>query len=121
VGTILFIGGAGKAFGWFGGMGVEATIQAFTTHTQIPAWLGYVSIAAELAGGALLVIGCATRLAALALAINMVVAGIVTIPMGFMAVAAYPFSLAVSAVAILLTGPMRYSVDAAVWGDPDLP
>jgi uncharacterized membrane protein YphA (DoxX/SURF4 family) len=44
--------------------------------------------------------------------INMLVATILTMPKGFLAGgAAYPFSLTVSAIIILLAGPMAYSVD----------
>lgn len=114
VGGILFIVGAGKVFGWFGGQGMEATIQGFVTHLHFTVFWAYVSTYTELVGGAFLVAGFLTRPAALAVAINMLVAGIVTLPMGFLATASYPFSLMVSAVVILLAGPQRFSVDEMI-------
>jgi putative oxidoreductase len=115
LGGILFGAGAGKAFGWFGGSGLEATIRGFAEQLAIPALLAYLSIYTELIGGALLAVGLLTRPAALAIAINMLVATVVMWPHGFFAGgAAYPFTLLVSSLAILLSGPMQYSVDARV-------
>jgi putative oxidoreductase len=114
VGGILFAAGAGKVFGWFGGMGMEATVESFAAHSGISAPWAYLSTYTELVGGLLLALGLLTRPAAIAVAVNMLVAGILTIPMGFLAVAAYPFSLMASAAAIAVAGPMRYSLDAII-------
>jgi putative oxidoreductase len=66
-----------------------------------------------LIGGALLVLGLLTRPAAFAVMINMLVATITSWPNGFIVGgAAFPFSFLVSAIIILLAGPMAYSVDA---------
>ena len=118
VGVILFVVGAGKVFGWFGGYGLEATIHAFVTIFKIPGPLAYLSTFTEFIGGVLLIVGFLTRPAALAVAINMLVATIITLPMGFIGAnggAAWPGSLMVSAIVILLAGPMAYSVDALLW------
>lgn len=112
VGGILFVVGAGKAFGWFGGMGMAATVQAFTTKMGFPAPLAYINSYAELIGGGLLVLGLLARPAAFAVMINMAVATIVTLPQGLFA--AYPLSLFMSALVILLAGPMGYSVDSVL-------
>ncbi|MGN6165464.1 MAG: DoxX family protein [Flavisolibacter sp.] len=113
VGIIFFVAGAGKVFGWFGGMGMQATLDVFKTQTHISTAWTYIHCYVELAGGLLLIIGLLTRPAAFLLVINMLVA---TVIMGtrnfFMGGAAYPFSLMVSSLAILLTGPMAYSIDA---------
>lgn len=111
VGLILFVAGAGKAFGWFGGQGLEQTIQSFIEGGfAVP--LIYMSIFTELIGGFLLIVGFLTRPAAVAVAINMLVATIVLLPDGFiMGRAAYPFSLLIITIVILLAGPMTYSVD----------
>src|SRR5690349_6098809 len=77
VGTILFVAGAGKVFGWFGGFGLEATIGYFSKSGISEFW-AYVSSYTELIGGLLLIIGLLTRVAAFALFINMMVAVIVT-------------------------------------------
>ena len=117
VGVILFAAGAGKVFGWFGGQGLEATIQGFVNYMHIPAFLGYVSTFTELLGGLLLILGLITRPAAFAVFINMLVAGIVSLPKGFLIGAAYPFSLMSMALVILLIGPMGISLDAILFGN----
>jgi len=113
VGIVFFVAGAGKVFGWFGGMGLQATLDIFKTQTNISAAWTYIHCYVELIGGLLLIVGLLTRLAAFLLVINMLVAIII---MGtknfFMGGAAYPFSLMVSSLVILLTGPMAYSIDA---------
>jgi putative oxidoreductase len=78
----------------------------------IPAFLAYTSMFTEFIGGFLLIVGFLTRPAAFAVMINMLVATILTLPMGFFVVAAYPLSLTISAVIILLAGPMAYSIDS---------
>lgn len=112
VGLILFGVGSGKVFGWFGGFGLEQTLQFYVMDMGIPTPFAYLSIYTELIGGFLLAAGLFTRLAALAIMANMLVATIFTLPMGVLTVAAYPFSLAISALVILLAGPMAYSIDS---------
>jgi len=114
VGIILFAFGAGKAFGWFGGFGLEQTLQYYVMDTGIPAPLAYLSIFTEFFGGFLLIVGLLTRPAAFAIMVNMLVATIITLPLGILTVAAYPFSLMISAMIILLAGPMAYSADFLV-------
>ena len=112
VGVILFVVGAGKVLGWFGGQGMQATVQGFATM-GIPASFTYLSSYTEFIGGALLAIGLWTRPAALLITINMLVATYVMLPGGFfLGGAAYPFTLGVVSLAILLAGPMAYSMDA---------
>jgi len=111
VGLILFGVGSGKVFGWFGGYGLELTIRNFVTM-GIPAPLAYLSTFTELIGGSLLMVGLFTRPAAFAVMMNMLVATVLTLPMGFFTTAAYPLSLMNSAVIILLAGPMAYSLDS---------
>ena len=111
IGGILFVVGAGKVFGWFGGMGLEVTIQMFVTKAGIPAPLAYLSCFTEFVGGLLLILGLLTRPAAFAVTINMLVATRVTMPRGFLAFASYPFTLMIIAIVIMLAGPLFYSVD----------
>jgi putative oxidoreductase len=114
VGLILFVAGAGKVFGWFGGFGLEATIGYFAKSGISEFW-AYVSSYTELIGGFLLIIGLLTRVAAFALFINMGVAVIVTGTKAFFAGgAAYPFTLMICSLVILLTGPLAYSLDALI-------
>ena len=113
VGLILFVAGAGKVLGWFGGMGLQATIDIFKTNMNIAAPWAYISCYTELIGGLLLIIGLFTRPAAFVLLINMLVATVlVGLKDFFMGGAAYPCSLLVSSLVIFLTGPMAYSMDA---------
>ncbi|WIJ45949.1 DoxX family protein [Curtobacterium citreum] len=72
----------------------------------------------ELVGGVLLVAGVATRVVGLLLAVDMVVAGLLAhATAGFFAQDGgfeYVLVLAVASVAVALTGPGRFSVDALV-------
>jgi putative oxidoreductase len=111
IGIVLFVAGAGKVFGWFGGPGMEAAIGMFAAKLGIPAPLTYLSSYTELIGGILLVLGLLARPAAFAVAINMLVATVVSLPGGFLKAAAFPFSMMMIAVAVLLSGPMGYSLD----------
>ncbi len=116
IGFILFIVGAGKVFGWFGGFGLEITVQSFVKMGITPP-LAYLSMFTEFIGGILLIIGLLTRPAAFAVAINMTVAFLFMLPRGFITgMAAYPFSLAVIAFALILTGPGELSIDHVLFG-----
>ena len=112
VGGLLFVAGSGKALGWFGGLGIDATIDIFVNKMGIHPILAYLSCYTEFIGGFLLIIGLLTRPAAIAITINMLVATLVTLPNGFMTGASYPFSVMVSSLVILLAGPMGYSLDS---------
>ena len=117
VGIILFVGGAGKVFGSFGGMGLKTTIDMFHAGMSIANFWIYVSCYTELIGGLLLTIGLFTRPAALALTINMLVAVIIVgFKNFFMGGAAYPFSLMIGSFIVLLAGPMDYSMDKILFG-----
>jgi len=111
------VGGAGKVFGWFGGMGLKTTIDMFHAGMSIANFWIYVSCYTELIGGLLLTIGLFTRPAALALTINMLVAVIIVgFKNFFMGGAAYPFSLMIGSFIVLLAGPMDYSMDKILFG-----
>jgi putative oxidoreductase len=115
IGIILFGAGAGKVFSWFGGFGLQMTLHYFA-QMGFSAPLAYLSTFTELIGGLLLILGLLTRPAAFAVMINMIVATVVTLPKGFfVGMAAYPFTLAIVAFVILLTGPMAYSIDALLF------
>lgn len=72
----------------------------------------------ELVGGVLLVLGVATRIVGVLLAVDMVVAGLLAhATAGFFAQEGgfeYVLVLAVASLAVALTGPGRFSVDALV-------
>ena len=112
VGIILFVAGSGKVLGWFGGHGMEATIKFFVTKQGFTPVLAYMNAYTEFIGGFLLIVGLLTRPIAFVVMINMIEAGIVSLPRGFITGAAYPFSLMISALIILLAGPMLFSLDS---------
>ena len=74
LGVVFFAHGAQKMLGWFGGPGFSGTMGLFTGYLHIPAPLAFLAIAAELFGGLGLILGLFTRVAALGIAVNMVVA-----------------------------------------------
>jgi putative oxidoreductase len=75
VGVIFVAHGAQKAFGWPGGGGFAGTVQMLESIGLPAAGLfAVLLIVAELGGGAALILGVATRIAALLIAVVMVVA-----------------------------------------------
>ena len=115
VGGITFYSGAGKALGWFGGFGIEKTLEAFKNFMNIPPFWTYMCAYTELIGGFLIMIGFFTRPAAFAVMINMIVATVLTGADKFWTGGNFPFTLAVGCLAILLIGPGDYSVDAILF------
>jgi putative oxidoreductase len=74
LGVIFFVHGAQLTLGWFGGYGFSGTMGFFTETLHIPAPLAFLAIVAQFAGGIGLVFGFLTRLAALGIGANMLVA-----------------------------------------------
>jgi len=74
LGGVFFAHGAQKVLGWFGGYGLAGTMGAFTHQMGIPAVFAALAIASEFLGGIGLVAGVLSRVAALAIAIEMAVA-----------------------------------------------
>jgi putative oxidoreductase len=70
---VMFPHGAQKVLGWFGGNGLAGTMH-FMTGMGIPAVFAALAIAAEFLGPIGLFIGLLTRVAALAIGVEMVVA-----------------------------------------------
>ena len=84
------------------------------SHLGMPGWLAYFSIAAEFLGGLLLIAGFATRIAALFVLIDMLVAMFkVHIHNGLTGPGGYQTVLILSAMAfcVMLTGPGAISID----------
>jgi putative oxidoreductase len=73
LGVIFFAHGAQKLLGLFGGPGMSNAIQFFA-QSGIPPFLAVVAILTEFFGGIALIIGFLTRIAAIGLAIDMLVA-----------------------------------------------
>ena len=74
LGVIFFAHGAQKMLGWFGGYGFTGTMGFFTSVMHIPALFAFLAISAEFFGGLGLIFGFLTRIAALGIFANMVVA-----------------------------------------------
>jgi putative oxidoreductase len=74
LGAVFFSHGAQMALGWFGGYGFSGTMGFFTGTLHIPAPLALLVIATQFVGAIALILGLFTRLAALGIAANMLVA-----------------------------------------------
>src|SRR5450830_1842844 len=74
LGVVFFAHGAQKMLGWFGGDGFNGTMGFFTKTMHIPALFATLAIAAEFFGGLGLIVGLLSRVAALGIALNMLVA-----------------------------------------------
>jgi putative oxidoreductase len=74
LGFIFSVHGSQLVFGWFGGYGLGGTISAFTEKMAIPPVLAYFTVFSQFLGGLALIFGFLTRLAALGIAVDMIVA-----------------------------------------------
>ena len=119
IGIIFVAHGAQKLFGAFGGYGLEGTGQFMGSLGLSPGYLmALLAGSAEFFGGLALLFGVLVRPAAAALAFAMLVAIFSAhIDKGlFMANNGYEFGLALlaAAVALLISGAGRLSVDATL-------
>ena len=120
LGVVVLPHGLQKVFGWFGGWGLEGTMGWFAS-IGIPAFLGILAIAADSLGALALIAGAGTRVAALGIGVNMVVAALVVHrPNGFFMNWAgnqkgegFEFHILAAAMslALILSGAGRWSVD----------
>jgi len=74
LGLVMFPHGAQKVLGWFGGYGFHGSMNFFTEQMHIPAVFAVLAIAAEFLGSLGLITGFLSRIAALGIAMNMIVA-----------------------------------------------
>jgi len=124
LGAVMFPHGAQKLLGWFGGRGFEATITGFTGRMHIPELLAILVVLAESFGAVALVLGFFTRLAALAVTVDMACAVIlVHLKNGFFMNwsgtakgEGFEYHLLMIAIglALLIKGGGRWSVDGAI-------
>jgi len=121
LGLVFLPHGAQKVLGWFGGNGLENTLNFFTQSMGLPFVLAVLVIAAESAGAIGLIVGFLTRIAAFGIACVMTGA-IVTVHLkngffmnwsGKQPGEGFEFHLlAVAlAVALLFTGGGKASID----------
>ena len=125
VGLLFAAHGAQKAFGMFGGPGMGGATGFMTSlGFRGPKLWAWQLMLAELAGGLAFAAGFLTPLAALALAIDMIVAiALVKWQNGFFSGnGGYEFELVLLAVPIALvaTGPGRLSIDRALGIDDEV-
>jgi putative oxidoreductase len=124
LGVVFFAHGAQKLLGWFGGFGFSGTMGFFTHQLGIPAPLAFLVIATEFFGGLGLILGFLTRIPALGIAVEMIIAiFMVHLPNGFFmnwmgtqkgeGFEYHLLTIAVAAV-LLLRGSGAYSVDRAL-------
>lgn len=64
LGIVFLPHGAQKVFGWFGGHGLEGTLNFLTQTTGLPLFLAVLVVAAESLGAIGLIVGFLTRVAA---------------------------------------------------------
>jgi len=122
LGVIFFMHGGQKVFGWFGGPGLADSVAGMG-HMGLIAPLAYISIYTEFVGGILLIIGFLTRIAALGILIDMVVAvAMVHFKNGFFMQGGnglgYEYNLALIGMsfALFLTGPGALAIgDLEKW------
>jgi putative oxidoreductase len=115
LGVIFLAHGGQKLFGWLGGRGLAGTAGFLAGKLGLsPAmlWAGLVGVG-EFGGALLLLLGLFNRLGALAISIIMLVAifgvhwGAFFMPTGI----EFPFALFCSALALLIAGGGRFSLD----------
>jgi len=73
LGVVFFAHGAQKMLGWFGGFGFHGTM-GFFEHMGMPAPVALLVICTEFFGGLGLIVGLLTRIAALGIGVEMIVA-----------------------------------------------
>ena len=117
-GLLLVPHGAQKLFGWFGGYGLEATGQFFSTKLGLPASLALVAGLIEFVGGLMLAAGLATRVTA-ALVVGLMTVAVLQVHLGagfFWTDGGfeYPLFWGVVALAFAIRGGGRYSLDALI-------
>jgi len=121
VGGVVFMHGAQKFLGWFGGHGPQATVEMFNRGPGIPVFLGWLVVLSDFFGALLLIVGFLGRF--FAAGIGLVMLGAIYFfhgrwgffmnwygqPRG----EGYEFHLLVlgMVVAILIKGSGRWSVD----------
>jgi putative oxidoreductase len=128
LGVVMFAHGAQKAFGWFGGHGLKATIQAFQQHLKIPPAATVLAAFVECFGGLALIVGILARPAALGI-IGVMVVAVATVHWknGFFLASQpgrsngweYNFALGAMALAVLIGGAGALSIDGLLrpYGD----
>lgn len=126
LGGVMLPHGLQKVLGLFGGAGLKPTLDTFQTVFHVPIYLALAAVLAESLGALALIAGFCTRLAALAIAVDMGVAvylvhwknGFFMNWMGTQKGEGFEYHILAIAVALALVirGGGRWSVDRAIAG-----
>lgn len=124
LGIVMFPHGMQKVFGWFGGFGLATTFNYMTNFERIPAVFAILAIMAESLGSIALIVGVLSRVAALGIGIEMVVAaylvhwknGFFMNWSGHQAGEGFEFHILMIAIAVslIIIGAGRWSLDRAI-------
>lgn len=120
LGSVMFAHGASKVFGIWGGSGLTETVDMMSKN--FGPFLAYLSIFTEFLGGAAMILGIVTRFWGIGIFINMMVAVLdVHLSNGFIGKGGFefPLTLAIMALAMVVSGPGRYSLDAMLFRVPE--
>ena len=119
-GLIIVPHGCQKLFGWFGGGGIQGSVQFFEQTVGLTpgaAWAVFIG-GVEVIGGLLLAIGLFTRIAAAAITIQMIyLIFVFHWAQGFFWTARgieYPLLWGIVVLAFFIMGGGRYSVDRSI-------
>jgi putative oxidoreductase len=72
LGVIFFAHGAQKMLGWFGGAGLKETLRTMHEYLRLPVPLAFLAVTSEFLGGAGLILGLLSRMAAIGVCVTMV-------------------------------------------------
>jgi putative oxidoreductase len=124
LGIVIFPHGAQKLLGWFGGGGFTASMRWLESSFHIPTIFALLAILAESVGAVALIAGFFTRIAALAISVNMLVAvalvhGKVGFFMNWTGTAKgegfeYHILVAAIGIALMIMGGGRWSLDGVI-------
>jgi putative oxidoreductase len=118
LGLTMAAHGAQKLFGWFGGYGLQGTAGFFADKLGLTPGIFWATLAGsgEFFGGLLLILGLATRFAALNTAVVMLVAIITVHNAAFFMPAGMEFALSLLAMslALIVSGGGALSADSAL-------
>lgn len=120
LGIVFFMHGSQKVLGWYGGGGLDGTVD-FMSSMGIHPFLAYVSSFWEFIGGICLILGFLTRIWSAGLVINMLVA-ILVVHSGFFASEGgieLALTLLAIALSLVLLGPGKFSIDQVIYGSTD--
>jgi putative oxidoreductase len=123
VGVAGIFHGAQKVFGVWEGHGIEGFAGALTKmNVPMPTVSAWLAALAELGGGALILVGLATRLASVPFAFTMLIAWTVAHKASFLKESGgsdFPFVLMLAALALVFTGAGKFSLDALLFKGKD--